>query len=320
MDFYLNEPSVRPDPSFNALEDAKALRAAMKGFGTDEAAIIAVLTKKAHFQRQEIITAFKNEFGRDLIKDLKSELGGKFEKLVLALMETPYDYLAHELESAMAGLGTNEDVLTEVLCTRSNQDIRLICEAYQNKFGNSLEDSIKDEVSGEYKRLLVMLLNGARDDTSGVNLEKAKEQAEKLYAAGEGCWGTDEETFVVLLAHESFQQLRIVFDEYRKVSGKTIEQAIKSEFSGDLLTAIETIVRCVLNRNRYYAEKLEAAMKGFGTDDSTLIRIIVSRSEIDLGSIKKEYQDLYRKTLHDAVKKETGGDYKVALLALIGDA
>lgn len=61
-------------------------------------------------------------------------------------------------------------------------------------------------------------------------------------------------------------------------------------------------------------------MKGFGTDDSTLIRIIVSRSEIDLGTIKKEYSELYRKTLFDAVKKETSGDYKTALLALIGDA
>lgn len=58
---------------------------------------------------------------------------------------------------------------------------------------------------------------------------------------GEGKWGTDEETFVLLLAHEPFHQLRVIFDEYRKVSGKTIEQAIKSEFSGDLLTAIETI-------------------------------------------------------------------------------
>lgn len=79
-------------------------------------------------------------------------------------------------------------------------------------------------------------------------------------------------------------------------------------------------MRCALNRPRYYAEKLEAAMKGFGTDDSTLVRIIVSRAEIDLGNVKKEYQDLYRKTLYDAVKKETSGDYKTALLALIGEA
>ena len=52
-----------------------------------------------------------------MIADLKSELGGKFEKLILALMETPYNYLAQELHDAMAKIGTNEDVLTEVKYT-----------------------------------------------------------------------------------------------------------------------------------------------------------------------------------------------------------
>lgn len=72
-------------------------------------------------------------------------------------------------------------------------------------------------------------------------MDKAKEQAEKLYGAGEAKLGTDEETFTIILAHEPFHQLRLIFDEYRKISGKTIEQAVKSEFSGDLQTAIETI-------------------------------------------------------------------------------
>lgn len=61
-------------------------------------------------------------------------------------------------------------------------------------------------------------------------------------------------------------------------------------------------------------------MKGTGTDEETLMRIIVSRCEIDLGGIKREYQDFYGKTLYDSVKKETSGDFKNALLALIGDA
>jgi len=59
--------------------------------------------------------------------------------------------------------------------------------------------------------------------------------------------GTDEETFTVLLAHESFHQLRIVFDEYRKLSGKTIEQAIKSEFSGDIGEAVMAIGKVLSN-------------------------------------------------------------------------
>lgn len=55
---------MKPDPTCNPLEDARTLRAAMKGLGTDEDSIINILTKRAHFQRQEIKTEFKNEFGR----------------------------------------------------------------------------------------------------------------------------------------------------------------------------------------------------------------------------------------------------------------
>jgi annexin A7/11 len=53
--------------------------------------------------------------------------------------------------------------------------------------------------------------------------------------------GTDEEVFNRIMAHESFHQLRLIFEEYKNVSGRTIEQALEAELSGELLEAMLAI-------------------------------------------------------------------------------
>lgn len=61
-------------------------------------------------------------------------------------------------------------------------------------------------------------------------------------------------------------------------------------------------VECVQSPPAFFAKRLHKAMAGAGTNDTTLIRIIVSRAEIDLGTIRDEYERIYDKTLTSVVK------------------
>jgi len=60
-------------------------------------------------------------------------------------------------------------------------------------------------------------------------------------------------------------------------------------------------VKCVKHRASFFAEQLYKSMKGLGTDDSRLIRLIVTRCEIDIGEIKNEFLQQYGESLEDFI-------------------
>nr|KAF6425272.1 hypothetical protein HJG59_009308 [Molossus molossus] len=123
--------SVKGSPHFNPEPDAETLYKAMKGIGTNEQALIDVLTKRSSLQRQQIAKAFKAQFGKDLTETLKSELSGNFEKVMVALMYPPYRYEAKELHDAMKGIGTKEGVIIEILASRTKSQLQEIMKAYE---------------------------------------------------------------------------------------------------------------------------------------------------------------------------------------------
>uniref|UniRef100_A0A674BDQ7 Annexin n=1 Tax=Salmo trutta TaxID=8032 RepID=A0A674BDQ7_SALTR len=255
---------------------------------------------------------------KDLFHDLKSELTGSFEKLAIAMLQTPAKFDASELKEAISGAGTDEACLIEILSSRSNAEIREINQIYKHEYGKTLEDSISNDTSGHFRRLLVSLCQGNRDEREQVDTNMAKQDAQKLYAAGENKVGTDESQFNAILCARSKPHLRAVFHEYQQMCGRDIVKSICREMSGDVEDGMVAVVKCIRNTPEYFAERLHKAMAGAGTKDRTLIRVMVTRSEVDMLDIRQVYQQTYGKSLYTAISGDTSGDYKKMLLKLCG--
>uniref|UniRef100_A0A8C1VJQ3 Annexin n=1 Tax=Cyprinus carpio TaxID=7962 RepID=A0A8C1VJQ3_CYPCA len=289
--------SIKDLPGADPLRDVEVLRKAMKGFGTDENAIIELLGTRSNKQRVPLKAAYKTTYGKDLVSDLKSELKGDFEDLVLAMLKTPAHFDASELKEAISGAGTDEACLIEILSSRSNAEIQEINKVYKAEYGKSLEDAISGDTSGHFRRLLISLSQGNRDEKETVDISLAKQEAQKLYAAGENKVGTDESQFNAILCARSKPHLR---------QGKNHQPTALKRPQRYTGTA-------VISLNRTFCSEA-----GVGTKDRTLIRIMVSRSEVDMLDIRQEYLRLYGKSLYTAISGDTSGDYKKLLLKLCG--
>ncbi|XP_077588514.1 annexin A5a [Stigmatopora nigra] len=308
--------SVRPFVNFDAKHDAKILHRAMKGLGTDEDVVLMLLAARSNDQRQQIMAAYKTTYGKDLLAALKSELGGSFESLIVALMTPPVLYDAMLLHKAIKGVGTDDDTLIEISASRSGPRLRDVVKIYKKEFGSNLEKDICNDTSGYYQRLLVILLQGNREE--GVDEANIEKDAKDLYAAGEGKFGTDEEKFISILGNRSAEHLCRVFTVYQKLYGRDMEASIEGETAGNLENLLLAIVKCARSIPSYFAQSLYRSMRRAGTDDGTLVRVLVSRSEEDMLDIATCFQRKYGNSLYETVKEDTSGDYQKCLLYLCG--
>jgi len=165
----------------DAMADAKALRAAMKGFGCDDNVVCEITGSRTREQRLRIKKMFMkvdDKGERDLLKDFHSELSGDFRKTVLALYADPGVIDAQWMKEAMDGVGYNADLLLEILCTRTNEEIEKMKEAWTHIEKGTLVKRVSEETSklfssGNFQSFCATLLEAKRPKANGIIDDKA---------------------------------------------------------------------------------------------------------------------------------------------------
>ncbi|XP_076948136.1 annexin D5-like [Bidens hawaiensis] len=309
--------TVPPVP-ISPQDDAIQLYKAFKGIGCDTATVINILAHRDATQRGYIRHEYQTMYSADILKRLSSELSGKLETAVLLWMHDPAGRDAIILKQGLTSDFINLEAVTEIICSRTSSQLQTLTQIYHSTFGTHPEHDIKYQTSGDHEKILIACVSKPRYEGMEVDRELATKDAKELYKAGEKKFGTDEKVFVQIFSERSRAHLVAVNTCYHDMYGGSLKKAVKKETSGLFKTALLTILQCAENPAKYFAKVLHKSMAGLGTNDTTLIRVIVTRTEIDMQYIKAEYHKKYKKSLNDAVHSETSGHYRTFLLSLLG--
>jgi len=299
--------------------DARALNQALSKFFTDGEGVFNIMCRRTVRQIKDIQAAYEKIFHKSLMDACKENSSGHFEDLLIGLNMDPCEYDAYRIRKATKGLGTDEDQLIEICAHRTVNEIQAINSFYERDYSKSALQAVQSDVSGDLGNILSLLINpaNARLEPTPEHLEsQLKQDCDSLFKASQDkLVGHDVLPFINVLGNHNKKYIQKLYGHYANKHGKSIDGIIASWALGG--ATARTLLAISTPPEEFYADLLYKAMKGVGTNDDQLIRIIIEQRERYLAKIAEFFLHKYKKTLRQWVKEETSGKYGDALLTLL---
>ncbi|VDN96760.1 unnamed protein product [Rodentolepis nana] len=323
--------------------DADRIQNACKGLGTKEDDLIEVIGKRKLAERHQIRLAYYSKYKKDLLEVLDSELSGDFGNLTRNLFLGPIQVMAYDLFKIIKKSGSAGTNVNDIICVLSPTEITALKAAYADILAHegvkdktrTLEKDIEKDTKGGHCDFLLKFMSNYRPEFSPETVKSAalsgnweglvdKKQIERyvaaIHAAGGGKAGKGNETEVTrILCSCSTLDIRAIYDHFKDVYNVSLVDYITKAFKNPLRDAYNTVIMTAVDLRLLLVAQLYNSMRGLGTDERALSRIICIRSEIDLPYLKMLYQQKIGKSLSEAIKSDTSGDYRSLLLTLLGE-
>ena len=296
-------------------EAAELLKSALDGKNKEEA-VFNVIQNTNLDKRLQICNYFAETYGKSLYSELKSKLNGYFKNIAIHLFLHPITFVAKMLKKGLKGFSADETVVLEALTSHSQEELRQIEEAFKAETGKDLSKEIEKNFSGTLKKNLLNLLYTPRKVNHNPEKEKCEKLANLLVDVGEPNWAGDENIFKEVFVQSSPEELVLIGRYYLKKTGNNMLDVIDQKLSGKTKTLLREILFNNIIPQELYAEKVYLAIKGLGTDNNLLNRVLVSRNEIDMDDIKEIYKQKYNVTMREDISGDTSGVYEKLCLFL----
>jgi len=119
---------------------------------------------------------------------------------------------------------------------------------------------------------------------------------------------------IEILCSNSPAQNGAISRAYEEEYDCSLGRAIGQEFNGNVKNALTALL---LEPAQWYAARLKASFKGFGTSDRTVCRIIGAHDKEEVKAIAAAYDDKYGRRLKKDIQQECSGNYKRLAIAWV---
>ncbi len=285
---------------------ADALRQAMRGLGTDEAAITSALEGRSQDELASIASEYEARHGRSLEEDLQTELSGHQRAQAQSLLAgdtTGADVAV--LQGATQGLGTDEATVFARLEGRSAEERAAIADAYSEQTGRDLGTTLEREMSGNDLARAQAALEG---DTVAVDTARLRQASERL--------GTDESEIFRVLEGTSEEDREALEAAYLGQTGRELSDMLSAEMGGNDLEQAGTLLQ---EGEISDAQRLRFATHRWGTDEEAVLHTLDGKSREEIAGIRSDFAAEYGQDLDRVLQRELAGrDRFDAELALEG--
>ena len=276
----------------------------------DYSSMTDFITRMTHKERMRLRQIYKQKFEKDLMSDLRSSFAGIYLKIILGLFTDPVefdiDYIYKCLKEEIS-----YNILIEIFASRPDWYLNKIKNLYQRKYNIELEEHIKEGTQDDFKKLLIQILNNERSTNQSPDIDQCKKLAEDLEQEESENLTVNSAIINSIFIKSSPQELVTISQEYHKSTQKLITQTINEHFKGNAKNLLNAILMAKISPSEYYANIIHESID----DEDIILKVIITRAEIDLAQIKKYYLKLYENDIVNNIKKDSH-EYTNLLVAI----
>ena len=295
------------------MEDPKAaaerLHTALFGKNRDETCLDIVINNDLE-HRLLIAKKYGELFGNPLYEDMKSKLSGNFKELCGYCFLTPMEFNAKMLKRGFKGLSIDDQAIFEILACHTLEEYQQIQDAYKVETGKELTKDLEKNFSGALRKDVLNLISTERRTNPDPDKAQCEKLADLLVNNPEKAWIEDENIFRDVFLLCSPEELVLVGRFYFQKTGSNLIDVVEKKFSGKNKNLLREVLFGAIIPHELYAEKLRNSIKGLGTNNSLLDRVLAARRGVDMPQIKEIYEWKYKVTLKDDIIGDTSGMYR----------